>query len=196
MRPEDPGRPLKFFFAGHERERGCAAAESSPAAQPLLSSWSLCPGLNWRPRPYQGRALPTELQRHFRYVNGTLRLRGRFVKPGIGVSRLFPASRPVRRPESLFRQEKPGNQKSLRGVRRRGSDVRWSLCPGLNWRPQAKRRKSSLFLSSPPQAGRTSALRPSCRYFSSSFLPMKTRQVPVRPSGGLRQLISSPTTSR
>ena len=45
-------------------------------------------------------------------------------------------------------------------------------------------------------AGSTSALRPSCRLFSSSFLPMKTRQVPVRPSGGLRQLISSPTTSR
>src|SRR5512138_2881891 len=25
--------------------------------------WSLRPGLNWRPRPYQGRALPTELRR-------------------------------------------------------------------------------------------------------------------------------------
>src|SRR3954463_5031284 len=25
---------------------------------------SRCPGSNWRPRPYQGRALPTELHRH------------------------------------------------------------------------------------------------------------------------------------
>ena len=25
--------------------------------------WSRCPGSNWRPRPYQGRALPTELHR-------------------------------------------------------------------------------------------------------------------------------------
>lgn len=29
-----------------------------------LISWSLCPELNWRPHPYQGCALPTELQRH------------------------------------------------------------------------------------------------------------------------------------
>src|SRR6266550_3514553 len=28
-----------------------------------LRVWSRCPGSNWRPRPYQGRALPTELHR-------------------------------------------------------------------------------------------------------------------------------------
>src|SRR5512133_674676 len=27
-----------------------------------LDDWSPRPGLNWRPRPYQGRALPTELR--------------------------------------------------------------------------------------------------------------------------------------
>src|SRR5262245_12952749 len=31
------------------------------AAGPTLKKWSPCPGLNRRPRPYQGRALPTEL---------------------------------------------------------------------------------------------------------------------------------------
>src|SRR5262245_61103499 len=29
----------------------------------LLEFWSRCPESNWRPRPYQGRALPTELHR-------------------------------------------------------------------------------------------------------------------------------------
>src|SRR5438309_8471593 len=32
-------------------------------ARKLLKAWSRWPGLNRRPRPYQGRALPTELQR-------------------------------------------------------------------------------------------------------------------------------------
>ena len=30
----------------------------------VVMRWSRCPGSNWRPRPYQGRALPTELHRH------------------------------------------------------------------------------------------------------------------------------------
>ena len=30
---------------------------------PLSHLWSRCPESNWRPRPYQGRALPTELHR-------------------------------------------------------------------------------------------------------------------------------------
>src|SRR5438876_7804042 len=32
-----------------------------PLAVTIASTWSPCPGLNRRPRPYQGRALPTEL---------------------------------------------------------------------------------------------------------------------------------------
>src|SRR6478609_7397592 len=32
-------------------------------AFPLSRVWSRCPESNWRPRPYQGRALPTELHR-------------------------------------------------------------------------------------------------------------------------------------
>src|SRR5205085_12083071 len=31
--------------------------------------WSPCPGLNRRPRPYQGRALPTELHGHARSIS-------------------------------------------------------------------------------------------------------------------------------
>jgi hypothetical protein len=31
----------------------------------MSEGWSRCPGSNWRPRPYQGRALPTELHRPF-----------------------------------------------------------------------------------------------------------------------------------
>ena len=45
--------------------------EAAPRKKPsrlstvrALYSWSLCPELNWRPHPYQGCALPTELQRH------------------------------------------------------------------------------------------------------------------------------------
>src|SRR6266545_6525137 len=30
-----------------------------------VTTWSPRPGLNWRPRPYQGRALPTELRGRF-----------------------------------------------------------------------------------------------------------------------------------
>src|SRR5215470_4091707 len=38
--------------------------------------WSPCPGLNRRPRPYQGRALPTELHGHSRHRHrGAPRLR-------------------------------------------------------------------------------------------------------------------------
>src|SRR6266542_6869397 len=33
-----------------------------PEPRCALRSWSPLPGLNWRPRPYQGRALPTELR--------------------------------------------------------------------------------------------------------------------------------------
>ena len=38
------------------------ANRSSPL-DPPSEGWSRCPGSNWRPRPYQGRALPTELHR-------------------------------------------------------------------------------------------------------------------------------------
>ena len=74
-----------------------------------------------------------------------------------------------------------------------------SACAAVWTAPSGMERFwKALFFWGPERsyAGSTSALRPSCRLFSSSFLPMKTRQVPVRPSGGLRQLISSPTTSR
>src|SRR5215467_38225 len=37
--------------------------------------WSPCPGLNRRPRPYQGRALPTELHGRSRRHRGAPRLR-------------------------------------------------------------------------------------------------------------------------
>ena len=36
-------------------------ARTSPCSCRSLKKWSPDPGLNWRPRPYQGRALPTEL---------------------------------------------------------------------------------------------------------------------------------------
>ena len=48
--------------------------------RPDFLLWSLCPGLNWRPRPYQGRALPTELQRHLHGAGRNLRQRGDSVK--------------------------------------------------------------------------------------------------------------------
>src|SRR5436309_13769937 len=38
-----------------------------PIRPTSASGWSPCPGLNRRPRPYQGRALPTELHGHTRY---------------------------------------------------------------------------------------------------------------------------------
>src|SRR5262245_11273819 len=53
---------------------GGAPAPRRPAAHKSMScapqraylSWSPCPGLNRRPRPYQGRALPTELHGRIR----------------------------------------------------------------------------------------------------------------------------------
>src|SRR5512135_1240319 len=36
--------------------------------RPRPRCWSPLPGLNWRPRPYQGRALPTELRGPFPFV--------------------------------------------------------------------------------------------------------------------------------
>src|SRR4051794_3986688 len=42
-------------------------ANRSPLAE-SGGGWSRCPGSNWRPRPYQGRALPTELHRPSPYV--------------------------------------------------------------------------------------------------------------------------------
>jgi hypothetical protein len=45
----------------------CRASAFSWLAEPKPAhageGWSRCPGSNWRPRPYQGRALPTELHR-------------------------------------------------------------------------------------------------------------------------------------
>src|SRR5882672_12876781 len=43
--------------------RGPSSARVTDLSQELWSReiWSPCPGLNRRPRPYQGRALPTEL---------------------------------------------------------------------------------------------------------------------------------------
>ena len=38
----------------------------------FVGCWSRCPGSNWRPRPYQGRALPTELHRPSRPGLGPL----------------------------------------------------------------------------------------------------------------------------
>ena len=45
-----------------ERDDGSVARHGYPFSSPMLKSPR--PGLNWRPRPYQGRALPTELQGH------------------------------------------------------------------------------------------------------------------------------------
>src|SRR5512138_566188 len=41
--------------------RSCCCLARSPLDL-ALPTWSPRPGLNWRPRPYQGRALPTELR--------------------------------------------------------------------------------------------------------------------------------------
>src|SRR5690242_4410450 len=41
--------------------------------------WSPLPGLNWRPRPYQGRALPTELRGRYLHIGCRL-----FIPTGAG----------------------------------------------------------------------------------------------------------------
>src|SRR5215203_5146894 len=50
---------LAIGLAASARIRLRPAAGPPPASE----GWSRCPGSNWRPRPYQGRALPTELHR-------------------------------------------------------------------------------------------------------------------------------------
>ena len=170
-----PGKPMRRFrrFSPFAGERYLMRSEKPPRIslrRPDFLLWSLCPGLNWRPRPYQGRALPTELQRHLYGWCG---------------------SEPT--PEGEFRQAKrEKNNIFLLCLQSRACVAVRTAFSGME-----RFRESLLFLvAERSYAGSTSALRPSCRLFSSSFLPMKTRLVPVRPSGGLRQLISSPTTSR
>ena len=41
----------------------CAVRRMTRSRPIAGGDWSRCPGSNWRPRPYQGRALPTELHR-------------------------------------------------------------------------------------------------------------------------------------
>ncbi len=50
----------------HPRASRCGGQPSNglpTEARGASEGWSRCPGSNWRPRPYQGRALPTELHR-------------------------------------------------------------------------------------------------------------------------------------
>src|SRR5258708_16963939 len=53
-----PRRALRF---GGQPSVGLPTV--APCARVASEGWSRCPGSNWRPRPYQGRALPTELHR-------------------------------------------------------------------------------------------------------------------------------------
>src|SRR3954471_9328507 len=50
-----------FSLAMSAPRSSCVLREA--VAFPLSHVWSRCPESNWRPRPYQGRALPTELHR-------------------------------------------------------------------------------------------------------------------------------------
>src|SRR5215475_10505599 len=55
---------VPMFTCGFDRSNFALAMPLSPsssAVRPTFGEWSPCPGLNRRPRPYQGRALPTEL---------------------------------------------------------------------------------------------------------------------------------------
>src|SRR5215470_10185245 len=56
---------VPMFTCGFDRSNFALAMLESPPSPPAVRSscrgWSPCPGLNRRPRPYQGRALPTEL---------------------------------------------------------------------------------------------------------------------------------------
>src|SRR5256885_10132394 len=67
-----PPRSTLFPYTTLFRSRSRAASSARTSPSPSLTSsrwqsrlrqskWSPCPGLNRRPRPYQGRALPTEL---------------------------------------------------------------------------------------------------------------------------------------
>src|SRR5437773_5587421 len=63
-----------FRFGGHGacgvytarsrlKRHGAVSAGLPAEARVASEGWSRCPESNWRPRPYQGRALPTELHR-------------------------------------------------------------------------------------------------------------------------------------
>ena len=58
-RPAAPAVPTCFCSLPVRLRRDVARRFDSTASE----VWSRCPGSNWRPRPYQGRALPTELHR-------------------------------------------------------------------------------------------------------------------------------------
>ena len=69
------GRTFTELHALYGKKRDRSGAGRHTTKKPLrlftvraLISWSLCPELNWRPHPYQGCALPTELQRHLSRV--------------------------------------------------------------------------------------------------------------------------------
>src|SRR5262249_5095742 len=70
---------VPMFTCGFDRSNFALAMPLSPsssAVRPTFEEWSPCPGLNRRPRPYQGRALPTELHGHSRHRDrGAPRLR-------------------------------------------------------------------------------------------------------------------------
>src|SRR5438034_7900256 len=51
------------FTCGLLRSNFSLAMSTIPRVCRVGAIWSRCPGSNWRPRPYQGRALPTELHR-------------------------------------------------------------------------------------------------------------------------------------
>src|SRR5262249_2575553 len=52
----------RFRASPQEPVTGCAGDRTTSTSRRRLNeNWSPCPGLNRRPRPYQGRALPTEL---------------------------------------------------------------------------------------------------------------------------------------
>src|SRR3954469_6066836 len=55
-----------FSLAMSAPRSSCVLREA--VAFPLSHIWSRCPESNWRPRPYQGRALPTELHRPLHLV--------------------------------------------------------------------------------------------------------------------------------
>src|SRR6185295_139012 len=59
--------PLRFYVHLRAWRFGGQPSAGLPTVAPcsLVASegWSRCPESNWRPRPYQGRALPTELHR-------------------------------------------------------------------------------------------------------------------------------------
>ena len=126
--------------------------------------WSRCPGSNWRPRPYQGRALPTELHRPSRLMPLSRRF-GRQVgrtSPSQQGVRLPTGSRPIREAASptelAFGERRLERETGIEPATNslEGCDSTTELLP-----PRAHSLALALRRASPPRSFRSDA--PACR---------------------------------